>query len=50
MMCERVTGNLTCFPAPCAFYHERNVPGTKSHQIATLDRIRRGSKERVYAS
>lgn len=42
MKCEAVTGKTTCFPGPCVFYHERNTPGTKAHDIATLDRIRRG--------
>lgn len=42
MKCEAVTGKATCFPGPCVFYHERNTPGTKAHNVATLDRIRRG--------
>lgn len=49
MKCEAVTGKTTCFPAPCVFYVERNTPGTKAYNIATLDRIRR-SGGRVYAS
>ena len=40
LRCEQVTGGATCFPGPCVFYRERNQPGTKSNQIATLDRIR----------
>lgn len=42
MKCEQVTGKTTCFPGPCVFFHERNTSGSKSHDIATLDRIRRG--------
>jgi hypothetical protein len=49
MKCEQVTGKSTCFPGPCVFYHERNTAGTKSHNIATLDRIRRGMRETVHA-
>lgn len=50
MKCEAVTGKTTCFPGPCVFYRERNIPGTKSNNIATLDRIRRGARDRVSAS
>lgn len=49
MKCEQVTGNSTCFPGPCVFYHERNLPGTKAYNIAMLDRIRRGSRDPIYA-
>jgi hypothetical protein len=41
MKCPQVTGNITCFPGPCVFFHERNTPGTVAHNVATLDRIRR---------
>jgi len=47
--CEQVTGKTTCFPGPCVFFHERSVPGTKSFNIATLDRIRRGTLDPVHA-
>lgn len=50
MKCVQVTGKSTCFPAPCKFYQERNIAGTKSHDVATLDRIRRGAREPVYVS
>ncbi len=50
MKCVQVTGNSTCFPGPCVFYHERNIEGTKSHAVAMLDRIRRGAREPVYVS
>ena len=50
MKCPQVTGNNTCFPQPCVFFNERNVPGTKANQIAQLDRIRRGSKEPIRAA
>ena len=40
MKCEQVTGNPSCFPGPCVFYHERNRAGTKAYHIAMLDRIR----------
>ncbi len=50
MKCEAVTGKTTCFPAPCVFYLERGIPGTKAHNIARLDRIRRGMGDRVYVS
>ena len=50
MKCEEVTGKLTCFPGPCAFHRERNTVGSKSHQIATLDRIRRGMLDPIRAS
>ena len=43
MKCERVTGKDTCFPGPCVFFHERNTPGTKAHQVAQIDRARRGA-------
>lgn len=49
MKCEAVTGKTTCFPGPCVFYHERNTPGTKAYNIATLDRVRRGMRETVHA-
>ena len=47
MKCEQVTGKSTCFPGPCVFHLERGQPGTKSHDVATLDRIRRGSRDPV---
>lgn len=50
MKCAQVTGKSTCFPAPCVFFLERDKPGTVAHKVATLDRIRRGAYERVYAS
>lgn len=50
MLCERVTGKSTCFPGPCVFYHERNTAGTKANQIATFERIRRGTRSTVHAS
>lgn len=50
MKCEQVTGKATCFPGPCVFFHERNQTGTKSHSIATLDRIGRGMREPVHAA
>ena len=50
MKCEQVTGRATCFPGPCVFLRERNVEGSKSNQIATLDRIRRGMRDRVSAA
>ena len=43
--CGQVTGLPTCFPNPCIFHAERNVQGTISNHIATIDRIRRGSRE-----
>lgn len=49
MKCEQVTGKSTCFPGPCVFFHERSTPGTKANQVATLDRIRRGSHEPIRA-
>lgn len=49
MKCEQVTGRSTCFPGPCVFHHERNKPGTKAHDIAMLDRIRRGARDTVHA-
>lgn len=50
MKCEAVTGKVTCFPGPCVFFHERNIPGTKANNIAALDRIRRGSRAPVHAA
>ncbi len=50
MKCEAVTGKGTCFPGPCVFFHERNTPGTRAFNVATLDRIRRGMREPVRAS
>lgn len=50
MKCEQVTGNTTCFPEPCVFYRERQTLGTKSYNIAMLDRARRGMRETVHAS
>ena len=50
MKCQQVTGKSTCFPGSCVFFHERNTPGTVAHNVATLDRIRRGAGERVYAA
>lgn len=50
MKCEAVTGNATCFPGPCMFFHERNTPGTRAHAVATLDRIRRGSLDPIRAA
>lgn len=50
MKCEAVTGKETCFPGPCVFFHERNIPGTKANNIAVLDQIRRGKGSRVYAA
>lgn len=49
MKCEQVTGKSTCFPGPCAFFHERNTTGTKAHSVAMLDRIRRGARDTVHA-
>lgn len=49
MKCEQVTGKSTCFPGPCVFYRERGVLGTKSYNIAMLDRARRGMRDRVHA-
>lgn len=45
LRCEAVTGKSTCFPGPCVFYHERSKLGTKSYNLARLDRIRRGSHD-----
>jgi hypothetical protein len=42
MNCRAVTGKDTCFPGPCEFFQQRNTPGTKAHDVATLARIRRG--------
>lgn len=42
MHCRDVTGKDTCFPGPCEFHQQRNMPGTKAHNVATLYRIRRG--------
>jgi hypothetical protein len=50
MKCEQVTGKDTCFPGLCVFFHERNTPGSKAHQVAMIDRIRRGMREPVHAS
>ncbi|HEX7856825.1 MAG TPA: hypothetical protein VF503_24365 [Sphingobium sp.] len=50
MKCEQVTGKDTCFPGPCVFFHERNTPGTKANQVATIDRIRRGQRDTVHAT
>lgn len=50
MKCEAVTGKTTCFPGPCVFYRERDIPGTKANNIAALDRIRRGSRAPVHAA
>lgn len=50
MQCERVTGKSTCFPGLCVFFHERSIPGTKAHQIATLHRISRGMRDTVHPS
>lgn len=48
--CDQVTGNATCFPGPCAFFADRSQPGTKSYNIAYLDRVRRGMLEPVHTS
>jgi hypothetical protein len=48
--CEAVTGKATCFPSPCVFYQERQAEGTRSYNIATLDRIRRGARDTVHVS
>lgn len=50
MKCEAVTGKVTCFPGACVFHRERNTPGSKSHSIATIDRIRRGMRGTVHAA
>lgn len=50
MKCEQVTGKSTCFPGPCVFYHERNTLGTKSANIAALDRVRRGMRDSVHVA
>jgi hypothetical protein len=49
MKCEKVTGQSTCFPGPCRFYHERNIEGTTANAIATIDRVRRGMRDTVHA-
>lgn len=50
MKCEAVTGNSTCFPESCVFYRERRTPGTKAHDVAVLDQIRRGKLQPVHAA
>lgn len=49
LKCAEVTGKSTCFPKHCVFFIERNTPGTTAHNVAVLDRIRRG-KGPIYAS
>lgn len=46
LKCPQVTGKTTCFPGPCVFFHERNLTGTKSNQIETLDWVRNTSARR----
>jgi hypothetical protein len=49
--CQQVTGKSTCFPKPCVFFHERDLTGTKSNQIDTLDWIRKtGARRNQMAS
>lgn len=49
MKCEPVTGKSTCFPGPCIFFRDRDTPGTRSFNIARIDRVRRGMLDTVHA-